>query len=290
MLRLNRVINAVKDFLARNQANAVEAYAAQAALFVVTSFFPAALLMLTLLPLLPFSETQVTGAFLEIVPDAIAGFARGVVEELYASTSLPLISFSAVLMLWTASKGSVALMRGLDRIYGVHRTRGYLFLRMLASLYLLLFFLVLMLLLAFLGFGSVVFNWLSQWLPALSTSVFVKGSLQVLVSFSVLFLIFLLLYIAVPQRRTAIFREVPGALVAAGGWVGFSWIYSIYLDNIGGFSLYYGSLSLVMFSLIWLYFCMYIFFVGAEVNVWMQENLPPRVRKKKIKKPRHTDM
>lgn len=288
MLRLNRWIQVVKDFCKRNQANAVEAYAAQAALFVVMSFFPAALLVFTLLPLLPFSETQVTGAFLDIVPSAIAGFARDIVEELYTTaTSVTLISFSAVFMLWSASKGSVALMRGLDRIYGVHRTRGYLFLRMLASFYLLLFFLVLMLVLAFLGFGSQVFNWLSQWVPVLSTSVFVKGSLQFLVSFAVLFVMFLLLYIAVPQRRTSFFREMPGALMASVGWVGFSWIYSIYLDNIGGFSLYYGSLSLLMFSLIWLYFCMYIFFVGAEVNVWLQETLWPRTGKPPKKKKRH---
>lgn len=287
MIHIRRVYVTIRDFLQRNLSNAVGAYAAQAALFVVLSFFPAAILMLALIPYLPFSEAQIAGAFMEIVPEAIAEFVHSIVQELYDTSSVPLISITAAVALWSSAKGALALMRGLDRIYGVRRTRGYFFLRLLATLYTLLFFVVLMLLLAFLGFGGVVFDWLSQWIPVLSTSVFVKGSLQFIVSFAVLFILFLLLYIAIPQRRTKLLREVPGALVAAGGWVGFSSLYSYYLDNMGVLSLYYGSLSLVVFSLLWLYFCMYIFFVGAEVNVWIHENWKPR--KKKEKKKRETN-
>lgn len=280
MRSIRHLYQILRDFVRRNQQNAVEAYAAQAALFVVVSFFPAAILLLALVPQLPFTEAQISGAFMEIVPNAIAMFVDSILGELYTSTSIPLLSITALAALWSASKGSVALMRGLDRIYGVRRTRGYLFLRLLASMYLLLFFVALVLLLAFLGFGRVVFDWLSQWLPALKNNLFLKSSLQFIVSFAMLFILFLLLYTVVPQRRTNPLREIPGALVAAGGWVGFSALYSFYLDNIDGVSLYYGSLSLVMFSLLWLYFCMYIFFVGAEVNVWLHENLPKRRKEK----------
>lgn len=274
---------AFRDFARRNQANAVEAYSAQAALFVVISFFPSAILLLALLPHLPFSEAQIADVFIQIIPDAIADFAQSILQELYAAPSIPLLSVTAVLALWSASKGSVALMRGLDRIYGIHRTRGYVFLRLLASAYVLIFFVLLVLILAFLGFGGVVFDWLSGFIPVLKTSVLLKRGLQFLVSFAVLFLLFWLFYIVIPRRRTHPLREIPGALVAAGGWVGFSSLYSLYLDNIGGVSFYYGSLSLVMFSLLWLYFCMYIFFVGAEINVWLVENLPKRRRFRKDK-------
>lgn len=280
MATLRWLWHTLRDFGRRNQQNAVESYAAQASLFVVISFFPAAILLLALVPQLPFSEAQISGTFSEIVPNAISAFLDSILQELYATSSVPLLSVTALMALWSASKGSVALMRGLDRIYGIHRTRGYFVLRALASVYLLVFFVVLMLLLAFLGFGRVAFEWLSQWLPMLESNVFVKGSLRFLVSFAVLFILFLLLYIIIPQRRTNPLREAPGALVAAGGWVGFSALYSFYLDNIGGVSFYYGSLSLVMFSLLWLYFCMYIFFVGAEVNVWLHENLPKWKRKR----------
>lgn len=276
MQRFRKLWHVVRDFTARNQANAVEAYAAQAALFVVISFFPAAMLLLTLLPHLPFTESQVANAFARIIPDAITDFVRSFLQELYDGAPVSVTIITVALALWAASKGSVALMRGLDRIYGVHRTRGFLVLRLLASVYVLIFFVLLIVILAFLGFGGVVFNWLAQLFPVLASSMLVKRGLQSLVAFAVLFLLFWFLYVAVPRQHTHFLRQTPGALVAAGGWVGFSSLYSLYLDTIGGRSSYYGSLSIVMFALLWLYFCMYIFFVGAEINVWIAENLPKK--------------
>ncbi len=272
MGRWRHIWHTVRDFLKRNQANAVEAYAAEAALFVVISFFPSALLLLSLLPHLPFTEAQITNTFVQIIPAAIADFMQSVVEELYNSPRMSVTVITAALALWSASKGSVALMRGLDRIYGIHRTRGYVVLRLLASLYVLFFFVLLTVILAFLGFGGIVFDWLSQLFPPLANSVLLKRGLRLAVSFAVLFLVFWLLYVATTREWTRCLRQTPGALLAAGGWVGFSSLYSFYLNSIGGQSAYYGSLSIVMFSLLWLYFCMYIFFIGAEVNVWLQED------------------
>ncbi len=272
MQRFRHIRHTMRDFVKRNQANAVDAYAAEAALFVVISFFPSALLLLSALPHLPFTEAQITNTFTQIIPAAIADFMQSIIEELYNSPRVTITIITAALALWSASKGSMALMRGLDRIYGIHRTRGYVVLRLLASVYVLFFFILLTVILAFLGFGGVVFTWLSKLVPWLATSVLLKRGLRLAVSFAVLFLMFWLLYVATTRRWTQCLRQIPGALLAAGGWVGFSSLYSVYLNTIGGTSVYYGSLSIVMFSLLWLYFCMYIFFVGAEINVWLHEN------------------
>jgi membrane protein len=110
----------------------------------------------------------------------------------------------------------------------------------------------------------------------------------VLLLLGVLTLIFWLLYTAVPHRRsrlkTRLLRELPGAVIAAVGWVGFSLLYSFYIDRIGNFSLY-GSLTAVVLAMLWLYFCLYILFLGAEINVWLQQNalLPLLRRRRKIK-------
>ncbi len=291
MHAVRQIWRLLQDFLARNQANAVEAYAAQATLFLVISFFPGAVLLLSLLPRLPFTETQITNLFVRIIPEAIADFVRRVLAELYEGAPITVTVITAALALWSSSKGSISLMRGLDRIYGIHRTRGYVFLRLLASVYVLIFFVVLTIVLAFLGFGGVVLNWLSQVLPPLEAGVFLRRGLQFALSFTLLFLLFWFLYVAVPRRKTKWLQQIPGALLSAGGWVGFSSLFSLYLNRIGGNSSYYGSLSIVVFSLLWLYFCMYIFFIGAQINVWIDENRPflrklPRRKNKSLRKER----
>jgi membrane protein len=261
-----------RDFSVRNQMNAVEAYAAQATLFLVISFFPAAVLLLSLLPRLPFTETQITSLFVRIIPEAIADFVRRVLGELYDGAPVTVTLITAALALWSSSKGSVALIRGLNRIYGIHHTRGYVFTRLLASFYVLIFFVALTILLAFLGFGGVVLDWLSQIFPRPANTLFWRRGLQYFLSFALLFFLFWFLYVAVLQHTADRLQQIPGALLAAGGWVGFSSLFSLYLNHIGGTSTYYGSLSIVVFSLLWLYFCMYIFFIGAQINVWLHDN------------------
>ncbi|MBE6756980.1 MAG: YihY/virulence factor BrkB family protein [Ruminococcaceae bacterium] len=272
MIRWRHGWHILRDFAKRNQTNAVDAYAAEATLFVVISFFPSALLLLSSLPHLPFTQAQITNTFVQIIPAVIADFMQSILEELYPSPRVTVTVITAVLALWSSSRGSVALMRGLDRIYGIRRTRGYVVMRLLASVYVLFFFVLLTIVLAFLAFGGVVLDWLSKSVPWLATAAVFKRGGQLVVSFAVLFLVFWLLYVATTREWTRCLRQTPGALLAAGGWVGYSTLYSAYLNTVGGRAAYYGSLSVVMFSLLWLYFCMYIFFVGAEVNVWLHEN------------------
>ena len=72
--------------------------------------------------------------------------------------------------------------------------------------------------------------------------------------------------------------ELPGALIAASGWVLFSYFYSFYINNMGSLMTTYGSLTAIVLCMLWLYFCMNIVFLGAELNSWLQ--LKSRERKR----------
>ena len=64
-------------------------------------------------------------------------------------------------------------------------------------------------------------------------------------------------------------------MLSATGWLGFSYLYSFYIDRMANYSATYGSLTAVVLCMIWLYACMYIMFIGAELNVVAAE---PSVR------------
>ena len=72
-------------------------------------------------------------------------------------------------------------------------------------------------------------------------------------------------------------------------WTGFSWGFSLYVDVYGGFSMY-GSLTTIIVTMFWLYFCMYIVLMGAIVNkryYFMKEEFQEirgRVKDNKMKK------
>ena len=84
----------------------------------------------------------------------------------------------------------------------------------------------------------------------------------------ILTFIFIILYKLVPNKNFKLADHVPGALFAALGWEIFSYAYSIYIDYFADSSYLYGSLASIIFMLLWIYICMYILFLGAEINVF----------------------
>ena len=66
-------------------------------------------------------------------------------------------------------------------------------------------------------------------------------------------------------------EQLPGAVCATAGWMGFSLAFSLYFSRIVGknYSYMYGSLAAIVLLLLWLYACMCILFFGAEINyIW----------------------
>ena len=60
---------------------------------------------------------------------------------------------------------------------------------------------------------------------------------------------------------------------------------SIYVDYFNGFSMY-GSLTTIALIMLWLYFCMYIMMMSAEVNVIFNDSIRKWLLKEKEKKKR----
>ena len=92
----------------------------------------------------------------------------------------------------------------------------------------------------------------------------------------IMFFVFLLIYKYIPKNKLKFKEQVYGAVFASAAWSIFSWLFSIYIDIFQGFSNTYGSLTSIVIVMIWVYVCMYIILLGAEINIF--------VKKHKIKK------
>lgn len=68
-----------------------------------------------------------------------------------------------------------------------------------------------------------------------------------------------------PSRVTFI-SQLPGAITATIGWLGFSYLYSFYVDHISNYSSIYGAMTTIALLMVWLYACMYILFFGGWLN------------------------
>lgn len=268
-----RIIIVIKKFLNKLKENNVSAFSAQAAFFIIISFFPFVMFLLTLLQYLPFQESDIQLFAKQIMPDGINSFVFSVIKEIYDKASGTIISITAVTALWTASKGCLAIVRGLNSVYGIKETRNYVKLRLVSTLYTLVFAVILIATMALLLFGNTIVVWISAKFPLLQEVALLVISLRTTVMLCLLALFFVCLYKFIPNRDSTLFAEAPGAIFSAAGWMGFSYLYSYYIEHIKDFSYMYGSLTAVVLFMLWLYACMYILFIGAMANVVIQEKI-----------------
>jgi membrane protein len=243
-------------------------FSAQAAFFIIISFFPFIMLLFSIVPYFGINESTLMSIFTQIFPDAVDPMVISIINEIYdSSTSGTLISITVITTLWSAGKGFLSIMNGLNSVYEIKETRRYFFLRITAALYTLAFAFMLIAMMLLFVFGNRLYFSIEQKFTVLKDMALVIISLRTIVGLIILLLFFLIIYIVIPNRKTKIINELPGAMVCAGGWMGFSYAFSYYVDNFANYSSTYGSLTAVVLFMLWMYFCMYILFIGAEVNL-----------------------
>jgi membrane protein len=65
--------------------------------------------------------------------------------------------------------------------------------------------------------------------------------------------------------------SLPGALLAAIGWLVFSHLFSLYVEYFPGKADLYGSVYAAALCMLWLYFCIRILLYGGLLNHWIRQ-------------------
>lgn len=253
-------------FLKKLREDDVSAYAAQASFFIIISFFPFCMFLMTLLKLSPITEEDFFHAIYQTVPAALVPYVTGIISEIYNSPTTTVISITILATIWSASKAFHSLIFGLNSVYNIPENRNFFLLRFFASIYTVLFAFMLLVTMLLLVFGNSLSSAIDQHFPALQQATLFVISLRQSVTLFILVLYFLCLYMVIPNRKSKLVFELPGALFSSVGWIGFSSLYSYYIDHMSSFSNTYGSLTAIALMMLWVYFCMYILLIGGELN------------------------
>ena len=252
----------------------VPVYAANAGYFIVLSVFPMLLLFVGFLRYTGLSVDSLTQLLYGVVPEALIPSAKRLILNTYQSTSGTVVSISAVTALWSGSRGIYGLLTGLNAIYNVSEDRGYLYTRTVSVLYTFVFLLVLLLTLVVNVFGTT----LLQMLPVGTGTLWEVLSGVVDLRFFVLLFVqtavFTAMYMVLPNRHNKLMDSLPGALLTSVGWLVFSDLYSLYVENFSSYANIYGSVYAVALSMLWLYCCISIVFYGGALNVYLTKNRP----------------
>ncbi|MBE5862308.1 MAG: YihY/virulence factor BrkB family protein [Lachnospiraceae bacterium] len=248
----------------------LSAFSASTAFFFFLSLVPMLIMLCTIIPYTPLTEEILLTAMRGWIPEKIFPLAEGLVKDVY-ERSEGLLSIAAIVTLWTAGKGMLALMRGLNAIDDIKETRSYVWVRIVSSFYTILMLVMVVLSLLVVVFGNRFVDMLLYKMPKLQPLVALLMHFRFLAIWVLLTLLFIAIFAFVPNGRLKLREQIPGAIFTAVGWSIFSWGFSLYVDWTD-YSIY-GSLSIIVLVMLWLYFCMYIVMLGAYVNKFLKTEI-----------------
>lgn len=251
-------------------ADHVGAYAAQTSYFFMLCMIPIILLLLTLVQYTPVTKADVMTAVIQVFPTSVDSLITSIVNQVY-NQSTGVIPVTIIVALWSAGKGVLAITTGLNCVYKCRETRNYIFLRIRATIYTLMFLVVILLLLILSVFGNSLNIFIAEHVPIMKRFADKLIEVRIIITPVVLIVFSLLSYKFLPNRRDKLLRQLPGAVFTAIGWMVVSWIFSVYVDIFKGFSSMYGSLTTIVLIMLWMYFCMYSLLLGGELNMWVKD-------------------
>lgn len=245
--------------------------AASTCYFICLAVFPALVLILSLLHFTSLEAESLLSMLDGVLPSALMPYARRLILNTYQNTSGAMVSFSALLALWSASRGIHGLMIGLNHIYDVGESRGFVYTRLVSVGYTFAFIIVLLLTLVLHVFGTTI----AGLLPA-SGHPFLRFLSSIIDTrfFLLLFLqtaLFTAMYMVLPNKNNAFSDSLPGALLAAICWLVISDAFSIYVEYFPYYANIYGSVYAVALSMLWLYLCISVVFYGGVLNHYLMD-------------------
>ena len=263
-MKFDSLISLYRKITFRVRGDYIAAHSGHSALFIIISVFPLLILMLALVSRLGLEQNELLKLLGGLAPKGFQGdifsSVSGIVERLGSVA----VSMTILTLLWSASGFIYSVTLGLNRIYRYEENRNYFLLRGISLLYTLVFLMLLLLIVgltALMGWAkSAIATRLGSWNTGLN---FLEGILY----FALMLFVSALFYSFIPKKKSKLLNQLPGAVFTSLSWYGFSFVYPIYLRFSDNVSYIYGGLSMAILWLWWLYFSMYIFYIGAELNV-----------------------
>ncbi len=237
---MKQLIYRWREFGRQMSRQNISAHAASTAFFLFLSLIPMIIVICAVIPYTPLTKASLVAVARTVFPETVDGLLVSIISQVYEK-SAGILSVAILATVWSAGKGVLALIRGLNSINNVVENRNYFVLRLVSSFYTLVMLFILVICVSMAVFGNE------------------------LISGVILIVVFTTIYTFVPNKKLKFLEQIPGAIFASVAWMLFSWGFSVYVEHSEGITAY-GTLSIIISLLLWLYVGIYIVMIGAYIN------------------------
>ena len=260
------VIKYIHRLVYRYKEDELAPMSAQITYYLILAFFPFLFFLINLLSFTHLSNRLLIMNLNTILPTDTTVMVKNLLSQTAQDQSTTLMVLGMIGSLWAASQGMFAIIRGLNKSYGVKESRHFVKLTLiaLASTVALTFIIIFSFFLIVFGrnFGYYAFGLMGEKALFHSIWPFIRYG----ISFTLVFITFYLIYMYLPNRKLNFKNIIKGTAFAAVGWVCVSLLFSYYVNSYAIYQKIYGSLGGIFALIIWLYISTLVFMLGGELN------------------------
>lgn len=247
------------------------ALGAQLAYYMVLSFIPFLMFLMTLVGFSHLNSDAVLNLLSNVMPTEAFNLIQSTVIEIVDREQTGLLWISIALAIWVSSSGFKAVIKGLNKAYGVKENRSYIKLKLISMIYTILLALIVIATLFLFVFGDVIGDFFMKVLEHPEFIYYIWNMLRYVVVILIMILFFMFLYNATPCVRLGWLEVIPGAVITTLGWISISYIFAYYVNNFSNYSRLYGSLGAVFMFMTWMFITSMILILGGEINAVLAE-------------------
>lgn len=262
---------------------------AQITYYWILAFFPFLVMVISILTFTNIAQSEFMTYLAEVIPTSIMPFIEQTVNQLIEYRSATVLSFSAVVSIWSASAGVNAMIKGIHKAYSAVDEKVFWLRKLIAMIYTLLFAILIAGLIILLVFGNRIGEYV---IITLGIDWYKYKPLWDLIRFTLpvggLLIGLYIIYKYIPRKHLRDTNVWAGTFFASIGWYAFSYLFSIYVDKFNRYNQMYGSIGSVFLLLIWLYTSSILILLGAEINALYQDmkHVRPAKRKREVRSDR----
>lgn len=245
----------------------VTSHAAQLTFYILLSILPMMLVFGNLIPLLPIPKEEIYNTLQTFMPPEVYDILHPVIESMLTNASGTAISLGLITAIWSASKCFSALQEVLNIVYQAPDRKNFIVTRIMSFLMMLVIIVVIGAVIFVFAFGEQIVTFLQDQFDLKLDALADLGAAKWFITPIFLFILFLIIYWLVPNVKWKIRKSVIGALFATIGWLAATELLSAYVSFQGDKILGFGSLSIMIVIMLWLYFVSIILLLGAFINV-----------------------
>jgi membrane protein len=247
--------------------------AQQVAYSSLLAFFPAVAFLLGLLGLVHLYD-EVKSLLAAVAPHGVISFVDGLQQDSSGGTSVVAFVVGLVGALWAASGAAGAVIKAVNRAYGLAETRPFWKLRLIAGLLVVVTALTTAATLALIVFGAPLGSAIAKKAHLGTVWDLSWAILRWPVTLAALLTFFALVYYLAPNLEVRSWKWItPGAVVGSLSWLALSALFALYATFSGSYSRTYGTLAAGVILLLWLNYTAWAILFGAELNAQVKRQL-----------------